>query len=253
MGYTVNELATISGVSARTLHYYDEIGLLNPMRVAKNGYRIYSQKEIDLLQHILFYRELGVPLKKINCIISNPSYDKEKELEEQLSALLQRKVQIELLINNVKKTISSLKGETVMSDIEKFDGFKQNLIDENEALYGNEIREKYGNEIINASNAKVKNMSKEQWQKVQALSALINRTLKDAFDLGNPGSETAQKACDLHRQWLCMFWKEGTYSKEAHKALADGYVADERFTAYYDKIAVGCTKFLRDSIAIYCK
>jgi DNA-binding transcriptional MerR regulator len=105
MEYTVNEFATISGVSVRTLHYYDEIGLLHQMRVAKNGYRIYGQKEVDLLQQILFYRELGVPLKKIIDILNTPNYDKEKEFEKQLSALLQRKIQIEHLITNVKKRL----------------------------------------------------------------------------------------------------------------------------------------------------
>lgn len=251
--YTVNELAVISGVSVRTLHYYDQIGLLQPMRIAENGYRIYGSKEVDQLQQILFYRELKVPLKKIKAIMSTPDYDEEKELETQLEKLLQQKEQIELLINNVRKTIRTLKGETVMSDIEKFEGFKQKLIDDNEKTYGREIREKYGDELIDASNAKIKDMSQEQWQTTQELSELINETLKEAFEQGDPASELAQKACDLHRQWLCMFWKEGTYSKEAHKALADGYVADKRFTAYYDKIAPGCTKFFRDAIHIYCE
>lgn len=251
--YTVNELAVISGVSVRTLHYYDQIGLLHPMRIAENGYRIYGSKEVDQLQQILFYRELKVPLKKIKAIMSTPDYDKEKELETQLEKLLQQKEQIELLINNVRKTIRTLKGETVMSDIEKFEGFKQKLIDDNEKTYGKEIRKKYGDTLIDASNAKLKNMDQQQWQTTQELSELINETLKEAFEQGDPASEIAQKACDLHRQWLCMFWKEGTYSKEAHKALAEGYVADKRFTAYYDKIAPGCTKFFRDAIHIYCE
>lgn len=251
--YTVNELAVISGVSVRTLHYYDQIGLLHPMRIAENGYRIYGPKEVDQLQQILFYRELKMPLKKIKAIMSTPDYDKEKELETQLEKLLQQKEQIELLINNVRKTIRTLKGETVMSDIEKFEGFKQKLIDDNEKTYGKEIRKKYGDTLIDASNAKLKNMDQQQWQTTQELSELINETLKEAFEQGDPASEIAQKACDLHRQWLCMFWKEGTYSKEAHKALAEGYVADKRFTAYYDKIAPGCTKFFRDAIHIYCE
>lgn len=252
MEYTVNELAKISGVSVRTLHYYDEINLLCPMRVEKNGYRIYGQEEVDLLQQILFYRELGVPLKKIKDMLQAENYDREKALLEQLSALMQQKDRIELLINNVKKTISTLKGETSMSDIEKFEGFKQKMIDDNEAVYGKEIREKYGDENIDAFNAKVKGMSRKQWGKAEELEKCILETLKEAFRQGDPASETAQRACDLHRQWLCMFWKEGTYSKEAHKALAEGYVSDERFTAYYDKIAEGCTKFLRDAIFIYC-
>lgn len=191
--YTVNELAVISGVSVRTLHYYDQIGLLHPMRIAENGYRIYGSKEVDQLQQILFYRELKVPLKKIKAIMSTPDYDKEKELETQLEKLLQQKEQIELLINNVRKTIRTLKGETVMSDIEKFEGFKQKLIDDNEKTYGKEIRKKYGDTLIDASNAKLKNMDQQQWQTTQELSELINETLKEAFEQGDPASELAQK------------------------------------------------------------
>lgn len=250
--YTVNELAVISGVSIRTLHYYDQIGLLCPARIAENGYRIYGEKEVNQLQQILFYREIKVPLKEIKAILSKPDYNKEKELEKQLEHLLQQKEQLELLIHNVRKTIHTLKGETVMSDMEKFEGFKQKLINDNEKHYGTEIREKYGDELIDASNAKLKGMRQEQWQKAQELSEQIDETLKEAFEQGNPASETAQRACDLHRQWLCMFWKDGTYSKEAHKALVKGYVADKRFTAYYDKIAPGCTEFFRDAINIYC-
>lgn len=250
--YTVHELATISGVSVRTLHYYDELGLLYPMCIAENGYRIYGSKEVDKLQQILFYRELKVPLKRIKDIMDAPDYDKAKELEKQLQQLLLQKEQLELLIQNISKTISNLKGENVMSDTEKFEGFKQKMIDDNENEYGKEIREKYGDEIIDASYAKVKGMSQKQWEEAKKLSEQILVTLKKAFEQGDPTSELAQKACDLHRQWLCMFWKEGTYSMDAHKALAEGYVADERFTAYYDKIAPGCSKFLRDAIAVYC-
>lgn len=250
--YTVHELATISGVSVRTLHYYDELGLLHPMCIAENGYRIYGSREVDKLQQILFYRELKVPLKRIKDIMEAPDYDKAKELEKQLQQLLLQKEQLELLIQNISKTIGTLKGENVMSDTEKFEGFKQKMINDNENEYGKEIREKYGDEIIDASYAKVKGMSQKQWEEAQKLSEQILVTLKEAFEQGDSASELAQKACDLHRQWLCMFWKEGTYSKEAHKAFAEGYVADERFTAYYDKIAPGCTEFLRDAIAVYC-
>lgn len=139
-----------------------------------------------------------------------------------------------------------------MSDKEKFEGFKQKMIDDNEAKYGEEIREKYGDKTIDASNAKVKGMSQEKWNHAQELSELINTTLKEAFEIGDPAGEIAQKVCELHKEWLCIFWEDGMYSKEMHLALAEGYVADERFTAYYDQIAEGCTKFLRDAIEVYC-
>lgn len=252
MKYKVNELAKLSGISPRALRYYNQIGLLMPEKVDLNGYRIYGQAQVDKLQQILFYRELGVALEDIKQILSSSDYDGEKTLECHLSALQKKKEQIEILIQNVSKTICSRKEGIIMSDKEKFEGFKQEKINENEALYGKEIRNKYGDELVNSANTTFKSMSKEQWQNAEELSSLINQTLLEAFVQGDPSSDVAQRACDLHRQWLCMFWKEGTYSKEAHNALADGYVADKRFTAYYDKIGKGCTKFFRDAIAIYC-
>lgn len=242
----------MSGISTRTLRYYNQIELLYPARVSSNGYRIYGQNEVDLLQQILFYRELGVPLEDIGQILKAPGYDKEKALAGHLSELLKRRKQIEVLISNVIKSIGSLKGETVMNDNEKFEGFKLKMIDDNENAYGKEIREKYGDDVINASNVKVRNMSDEQWQKSEALRTEYESLLKTAFEQGDPASDEAQKACDLHRQWLCMFWKDGMYSKDAHRGIAEMYVADERFTAYYDKISVGCANFLRNAINIYC-
>lgn len=184
MEYTVNKLAKLSGVSTRTLRYYD---------------------------------------------------------------------QIELLIQNVTKTIGSLQGGTVMQDKEKFKGFKQQMIDDNEKAYGEEVRKKYGDTLMKASNQKIQGMSQEDWDKTQVLSEKINKTLSKAIEQGDPSSDLAQKACDLHRQWLCMYWKDGMYSKKIHKSLVEGYMEDERFIAYYDKIAAGATEFLLKAITVYCK
>jgi len=252
MEYTINKLAGLSGISTRTLRYYDEIGLLCPARVSSNGYRIYGKNEVELLQQILFYRELGVPLEEISQILNAPDYNKQTALESHLSSLLQKKNQIEILIDNVTKTLGALKGEATMSDKEKFMGFKQKLIDDNEAAYGKEIREKFGDSTVDASNSKLKGMSKEKWERTQALSALINEKLREAVMLGDPAGESAQKACDLHRQWLCMFWEDGSYSKKAHLALAENYCLDERFKKYYEAIAPGATEFLFEAMQIYC-
>lgn len=253
MEYTVNKLAKLSGISTRTLRYYDQIGLLLPERVSSNGYRIYGQVQVDLLQQILFFRELGFELEEIKRIIYASDFEREYALESHLSSLKKRKRQIELLIENVSKTICALKGEVVMSDKEKFEGFKQKLVDENEQKYGVEIRDKYGDSMVNASNAKLKNMTQEQYQEAQRLSKEINDLLKMAFMHGDPASELAQKVCDLHRQWLCIYWPEGMYSKETHMGLGEMYCADERFKAYYDAISPGCAGFLRDALTIYCK
>ena len=251
MEYTINKLAKLAKVSARTLRYYDEFGLLSPARINSSGYRIYGQKEIDRLQKILFYRELGVPLEEIKEIISAGDFDGIAALEGHLGALCNKREQLDLLIANVKKTISAQKGEIIMRDKEKFDGFINKYVDDNERQYGEEIRKKYGNDTINYSNEKIKKMTREHYSEVERLSLELNETLKAAFSDGNPAGESAQKACELHKKWLCCFWDY--YTKEAHAGLAQMYVDDPRFTEYYDKIAVGCAPFLRDAILIFCK
>lgn len=251
MEYTINKLAKIAGISTRTLRFYDQSGLLRPERINSSGYRIYGKEQTERLQQIMFYRELGFSLEDIKNILDAPGFDRHEALRGHLKALEQRKVQIEALIANVEKTILTEKGETIMSDEERFEGFKQRLIDENEKKYGSEIREKYGNETVDASNAKLKGMTKEQHAEMEELSAELNQTLKAAFEAGDPEGELAVKACELHKKWLMFYWN--SYSKEAHMGLAQMYVDDERFTAYYDKIAPGCAVFLRDAINAYCR
>lgn len=136
-----------------------------------------------------------------------------------------------------------------MADKEKFEGFKQKMIDDNEKKYGEEIRKKYGNEAINKSNTKVKNMSQEQYKAVTGLEQQVKETLAQAFATGDPAGELAQRAAELHKQWLTFYWSE--YSKEAHAGLAQMYVDDERFKSYYDKMQPGIAEFLRDAIRIY--
>jgi DNA-binding transcriptional MerR regulator len=251
MEYSINKLAKLAGVSTRTLRYYDEKGLLSPRRISSNGYRVYGQKEVDLLQQILFFRELGVPLDEIKNIVSSKDYDGIAALQSHLAALKAKKEQIEFLITNVEKTIAAKKGEITMSDKEKFAGFKQKMIDENEKRYGKEIREKYGNDTVDASNAKLLGLTEEQYEQAQELSRQIRAFLKEAFEQGDPSSELAQKVCALHKEWLGFYWN--AYSKEAHLGLAQTYVDDPRFKEYYDAIAEGCAQFLRDAIKIYCQ
>ncbi len=253
MEYTVNHLAKLSGVSTRTLRYYDKIGLLKPLRISSNGYRIYGDEQIDLLQQILFYRDLDFCLEDIKSIVTAPEFDREQALADHLVMLEDRRQQMELLIQNVKKTIASMKGETVMNNTEKFEGFKRDLIKENEETYGHEIRSRYGEETINASNAKLAGMTQAQWEEAKQLEETISRLLTQAIQTGDPSSPIARELCETHKTWLTMFWPDNTYTKEGHLALAEGYVADPRFRAYYDKIVAGGAEFLRDALAVYCK
>ncbi len=200
-------------------------------------------------QFALFYRELGVELNTIKALLTSPSFDKTAALREHHAKLLAKKARLELLIANVEKSIAAAEGRIRMSDQEKFEGFKKKLLEENEAQYGRESREKYGEEAVRRSNQKFMEMTEEQYAKLQELTERLNDTLKQAMATGDPAGDLAQKACALHKEWLLYFWPK--YSKEAHWGLAQMYVDGPRFTAYYDQIAPGCAVFLRDALRIY--
>ncbi|MGI5999295.1 MAG: MerR family transcriptional regulator [Lutispora sp.] len=249
MEYTVQKLAKLAGVSTRTLRYYDEIGILKPARINSSGYRIYGQKEVDRLQQIMFYREMDMSLDNIKRILSSPAFNEADALRDHREKLLEKRQQIDRLIENVEKTIAFMEGRIIMSDKEKFEGFKKKMIEENEKKYGNEAREKYGNEAVDESNKKLMNMTQEEYDKAVKLEKEFRDTLAEAFKTGDPAGELAQKAADLHKQWLTFYWSQ--YSKEAHAGLAQMYVDDERFKAYYDDKQPGTAEFLRDAILIY--
>ncbi|MBM7578012.1 MerR family transcriptional regulator [Jeotgalibacillus terrae] len=249
MEYTVQQLAKLSGVSGRTLRYYDEIGLLKPARLSSSGYRIYGQKEVDLLQQILFYRELEVSLEEITSIIHHPDFDLISALQQHVQKLQEKHARLEQIISTVQKTIENKEGGTLMTDEEKFEGFKKKLINENEKKYGKEVREQYGDEVVDDSNAKMMGLSEDDFKKMQEVEKEFLEELKKGYETGDPASPEAQKAVELHKKWLSFTWPQ--YSKEAHAGLGDMYVSDERFTAYYDQHIEGGTRFLRDAIYVY--
>ena len=251
MEYTVKQLSELAGVSGRTLRYYDQIDLLKPARVNESGYRIYGPQEVNRLQHILFYRELGVDLGTIREILASPEFEERQALLAHHAQLLEKRKQLDLLIQNVERTIASLEGGIPMSDQEKFMGFKEKMIRENEEKYGKEVREKYGAESVEASNAKLMGLSEAEFKEQEQLAKEIIASLVEAVGKEDPEGPAGRRIAELHRKWLSFFWPE--YSKEAHAGLAEMYVADERFTAYYDQHKEGAARFLRDAIVSYTK
>lgn len=248
MQYTILKLSKMAGVSTRTLRYYDEIGLLKPARINSSGYRIYGSEEVDFLQQILLFREMDIPLLEIKQLLNADAFETEHALRQHLQALMQRRDRVDVLIRTVTKSLAAVKGECTMNDQDKFEGFKQKLIDDNERAYGAEIREKYGDEAVNRSNQKFAKMSKEEYEHVKALEEEVKRALGDALEDGNPAGELAQKVCKLHKEWLSYM---ADYSKEYHLALVQMYVDDPRFKAYYDSVAPGATEFLRDAVVFF--
>lgn len=251
MEYSINELSKLAKVSKRALRYYDEINLLNPKRINSSGYRIYGQNEIDKLQQILFYKEMGFKLEEIRKIMISPSFDILNSLANHKKELIEKRNQINLLIENVEKTIAHKKGEIYMSNKEKFEGFKKELIDKNEEKYGKEIRKNYGDYQVDAANKKILGLSEEEYKEFESLSQEIIAKLKEAMEDGSPHGQKAQEACELHKKWLGYTWS--FYTKEAHMGLGEMYVADDRFKKYYDDNKEGMALFFRDALKIYTK
>lgn len=232
MNYSIKEMAKLGGVSNRTLRYYDEIGLLQPKRNPETGYRVYGEKEVDLLQQILFYRAMDFKLEKIQEIMGKPDFDMAKALRSHHQQLLLKRNQLDQLILTVEKTIAYERGEIKMSNKEKFEGFKKEKLDENELKYGKEIREKYGDETIDASNKKYMNLSEEDYLEMQKTEEQMFSDLKQVMMTKNLDSDEAKAVYENHKNWLNFTWPK--YSKEAHRGLAQMYLADPRFGEYYN-------------------
>lgn len=247
MEYSISELSKLAGVSARTLRYYDETGLLKPSRISDTGYRYYGEGEVAILQQILFYRERGFELKTIQKIIYDKDFDMVKAMEEHLLELEKQKANTEALIQTVKKTIDHMKGKCEMSNKEKFQALKEKMVSDNEKKYGKEAREKYGDEQVDASNRNWMNLPEEKLERWQQLDKEILEKLEMAV-LANKkaDSEEAKEIAELHKEWLTISLPN--YNAQMHKGIAAMYVADERFTKYYDGKVEGCAKFLYESV-----
>lgn len=247
MEYTIKQLSQLAGVSTRTLRYYDEICLLRPSRVTDTGYRYYGQQEVALLHQILFYRERGFDLKTIQKIIYEKDFDMQKAMEDHLLALENQKATLDSLIQTVRKTIQHMKGEYNMSDNEKFQAFKQKMVQDQEKQYGEEARKKYGDAQVDEANKTLLNLSQEQWERWNWLAHEIRNRLETAVNANaRIDSEDGKEIAALHKEWLSVSNKH--YSVPMHKGIAKMYVADERFTTYYDCNVPGCAHFLYEAI-----
>lgn len=252
MEYSIHELSRLSGVTTRTLRWYDKIGLLKPSRVADSGYRYYGAKQVDRLQDILFYRALGVELARIRECLDSPSFNRLAALHHHLAALQAEKTRLETLIRSVEETIDCEERNEVMNDEAKFSAFKQQAIDDNEATYGQEVRERYGDAAADETNAALMGLSRGEYAAWNELDYTLRQRLEQAVEMGlSPDSAEGREICELHRRWLSVTDKKLTAAKQ--KGIAELYVLDERFTRYYDKTVPGCARFLRDAAARWAK
>ena len=238
MTMRVKEVADLVGISVRTLHHYDEIGLLTPDETTESGYRLYSNENLETLQQILFFKELGFPLKKIKEIIMSPSFDRKEALQLHKKMLLEKRARLDKVIATIDKTIQHTKGEIEMTNKEKFEGF-----DFSHNPYEEEARERWGDAAVDKANEYAKGMSKEKQEEFNA----IYRNLA-ALRHGAPDSKEAQEAIKVWYDYLQNF---SHYSLDAFKGLGQMYVADERFTKNIDKFGEGLAQFMCDAMEIY--
>ena len=234
----VKEVSQLTGVSVRTLHHYDDIGLLTPDGSTEAGYRLYSDDNLATLQQILFFRELGFSLKKIKELLDSPSFDRQEAFEMQRKMLIEKRKQLDRMIETIEKTIQHGKGELAMTNEEKFKGF-----DFSQNPYEQEARDRWGDEAVDKSNKKAAKFGPE-------LGEEMNRIY---FNLANlrhldPTSDEAQAGIG---EWFEFLNKMGNYSLEAFAGLGQMYVDDERFTKNIDKFGEGLAVFMRDAMGVY--
>lgn len=247
MEYTVKQLADLAGVTPRTLRWYDARGLLKPAAATPAGYRLYGPAELDRLQQILFYRELGLGLEQIKAVLDASDFDRQGALQSHLSQLELRRERLDALILTVRKAIDETKGGPKVSDKEKFEAFKRRTVAENEAKYGAELRAAYGGEAVDGANAKLERMTPEDYDGWQALGRELAEALSAAVRAGErPDGPEGARIAQLHKRWLSGVWKR--YEPNAHRGVVELYVSDPRFTAYYDGETPGCAAFLRDAV-----
>jgi DNA-binding transcriptional MerR regulator len=243
--YTVKQLAKCAGVTPRTLHFYDEIGLLKPTQVGDNGYRYYDEQSMLRLQQILLYRKMELPLEEINRIMGRRDFDILAALEEHRQELQKKIGQLEVMKRTVDETILFMKGQKKMTVDELFSGFS----DEQQAEYEKEAMQTYDPEIVKASNAKWRAMSKAQQQSVLEESKQVYLDMIAVMSKG-PASPEAQACVERWRRNMDHFW---TPKPEQLAYFGDLYNNDPRFKANFDKMAPGLAKFMREAINVYVK
>ena len=241
----IKEFAKLCGVSVRTLHYYDEIGLLKPAFVdEQNSYRFYDEKSLMRIQEILFFKELDFPLKSISEILSSPDYDKQKALKEQRKLLILKKQRLERIIDALD---NAQKGKITMN------AFDNNDYDTARKQYEVEAKERYGKtDAYKEHEQKTASYSKDKWQQVN--DGLNSVLAEFAVCLQNGQVPDCDEAQSLVKK-LQNYITENFYTctNEILKGLGQMYVADERFKANIDKHADGTAQFISKAIETYCK
>jgi len=236
-------VAELSGVTIRTLHHYDEIGLLSAGGRSAAGYRLYEDSDIERLQRILFYRELGFPLEEIATIVDDPHTDALGHLRRQRGLLTERIRRLRAMVDAIDYEMEARTMDIKLTPEERLELFGKFQPED----HAEEAQQRWGEtESYNESNRRVSNYTKEDWQQLKAEEEETRTRLAAAFEAGLAhNSEEAMAAVEAHRKHISRWFYECSY--EMHRGLMEMYVSDERFRSHYDTQTPGLADFIREA------
>lgn len=239
----INEVAKLTGITVRTLHYYDEIGLLTPSEITEAGYRIYNDEAMEKLQQILFFRELDFSLSDIKEIIKNPHYNRVEALTKHKELLLQKRNRLNSIIKLLDNTI---KGEESIS----FKEFDMSEIEANKKKYATEIKERWGKTTAYEEyEKKASSYNEAQWKMLNGEGQEILKAFAESRN-SLPHSQQVQKLVERWQEYITKNFYKCT--KEILSCLGLMYINDERFLKNIDKNGKGTAEFIARAIEFYC-
>ncbi|MGW3808234.1 MerR family transcriptional regulator [Micromonospora sp. NPDC005113] len=244
MAYTVGQVAKVAGVTVRALHHYDEIGLLSPSGRTAAGYRRYDDADLERLQLVLYYRELGFPLEEIAAIIDDPAADPAAHLRRQHELLTVRIKRLQEMVTAIEFAMEASKLNIQLTPEERFEVFGDFNPEEHEA----EAEQRWGDtDAYRESNRRASRYTRDDWLRIKAENEDWGRRIVAVLASGAPADgPEAMDLAEEHRQIISRWFYECSY--EVHTGLADMYLADERFTRHYEGIAPGLAAYLNEAI-----
>ncbi|MER5325102.1 MerR family transcriptional regulator [Streptosporangium roseum] len=244
MGYSVGQVARLAGVSVRTLHHYDDIGLMSPGQRTAARYRRYSEADLQRLQHVLFYRELGFPLEEIAVILDESGTDALTHLRRQHELLMRRISRLQTMAAAVEHAMEAHSMDISLTPEERFEIFGDFVPEEHDA----QARERWGgSEAFEQSQRRMAAMTTADWVRFKAEAAQTVEGFARALAEGLPaGGERAMELAEEHRAHITRWCYDCSY--DLHRGLGEMYVADPRFSAGYETAATGLSVYIRDAI-----
>ncbi|PVZ11067.1 MerR family transcriptional regulator [Actinomycetospora cinnamomea] len=242
--WTVGQVAERSGVTVRTLHHYDEIGLLRPSRRSASGYRLYTDEDLVRLQHVVVYRRLGFSLEEVAVLLDDPEADVAAHLRRQRAAVMSRLDELAELVTAIDRALEAEVSGIQLTPEEQRELFGDDFKEE----YQTEARERWGDtDAWRQSQQRTSQYTKADWQEIKAEGDEINARFVEALQTGEPAdSPAAVDAAEAHRQHITRWFYD--CPAEMHACISDMYVSDPRFTKTYEDIAVGLAQYVRDAV-----